>query len=442
MQANSYLLQAQIISLFCNHRSFLDCKRSHVQTMIEVLTFLRYYLPGYTAGGPIRTIANLVDELGDEFLFKIITSHVDPRDPSPYKNVRRDEFQKVGKAMVYYASPGQLSLSGLKRLTNDTSHDVIYLNSFTDPNFTIKPLMLRRLNLIPASPLVIAPRGEFSPGALAIRRLKKQLYIKTANSLGLYKGVTWQASSEYESADIRKWFGRESRIHVAPNLPEKVFAQGLKDTIKEKKKGRLRTFFLSRIARKKNLDGALRILKGVQAKINFDIYGPLEDTGYWEECKQIIAKLPSNVSVQYQGTVPHEHVGSVMSKYDLFFFPTHGENYGHVILEALSAGCPVLISDQTPWRSLEKNNAGWDVPLSDVSRYRTILNKCGEQGAAEFARFVESAKSYAKSVVHDARVVEENRVLFRHAVGPRATVTHVDRHGSATRFKKNAHINE
>ena len=402
--------------------------------MIEVLTFLRYYLPGYTAGGPIRTIANLVDELGDEFLFKIITSHVDPRDPSPYRNVRRNEFQKVGKAQVYYATPDQLTLSGLKRLTNQTRHDVIYLNSFTDPNFTIKPLLLRRLKLIPDSPLVIAPRGEFSPGALAIRRFKKQMYIKSANALGLYKDVTWQASSAYESTDICKWFGMDSRIHVAPNLPEKIFAQGIGNAIKEKKKGRLRTFFLSRIARKKNLDGALRILKGVKGKVNFDIYGPLEDERYWEECKQIIARLPSNVSVQYQGTVPHEHVGSVMSKYDLFFFPTHGENYGHVILEALSAGCPVLISDQTPWRSLEKNKAGWDIPLSDVKKYRSVLNRCGEQDASEFGRLVESAKSYAKSVVHDARVVEENRVLFSQAAGPRSTIAHVGRHAGTTIF--------
>lgn len=43
--------------------------------------------------------------------------------------------------------------------------------------------------------------------------------------------------------------------------------------------------------------------------------------------------------------------------------PTFNENYGHAIVESFVAGLPVVISDRTPWRNLEKINAGWDIPL-------------------------------------------------------------------------------
>ena len=58
-----------------------------------------------------------------------------------------------------------------------------------------------------------------------------------------------------------------------------------------------------------------------------------------------------------------------------FFFPTLGENYGHVIYEALDSGCPVLISDQTPWRGLSEVGAGWDLPLDKPDLFRQACKR-------------------------------------------------------------------
>ncbi len=49
-----------------------------------ILTFNRYYLPGYRAGGPIRTLANTVAQLGEEFSFRIITLNHDSGVDTPY----------------------------------------------------------------------------------------------------------------------------------------------------------------------------------------------------------------------------------------------------------------------------------------------------------------------------------------------------------------------
>ena len=72
--------------------------------------------------------------------------------------------------------------------------------------------------------------------------------------------------------------------------------------------------------------------------ITFDIYGPKEDKRYWDLCKEIIDSLPKSIEVNYMGPIENENVNDMFQNYDLFFLPTKGENFGHVILESMSAG--------------------------------------------------------------------------------------------------------
>ena len=156
---------------------------------LKILTLADYYLPGYKAGGPIRTLANMVEQLGGEFEFKIITADRDFKDESAYQGITVNHWNRVGKADVFYVSPKRRSLRGFKKILCSTECDVVYLNSFFSPYFTIKPLLLRRLRLTPEKPLIIAPRGEFSPGALGLKNLKKQAYLLAVKVFGLYRGV-------------------------------------------------------------------------------------------------------------------------------------------------------------------------------------------------------------------------------------------------------------
>ena len=384
---------------------------------LRILTSVGYYLPGYKAGGPIRTIANMVDRLGDEFQFKIVTADRDFDDTKSYREINVNGWNNVGKAEVFYMSPNGRSLRNFRRLLCATEYDVVYLNSFFSPHFTIKPLLLRRLRLIPDRPLVIAPRGEFSPGALGLKSLKKQVYINAAKALGLYKGAVWQASSEHEEADIRQWFGRSVPVVVAPNLPPVIHLADELPPQRKKKVGCLKIIFLSRISRMKNLDSALKMLKGLNGKVQFHIYGPMEDQSYWAKCQKIITTLPGNIEVRYCGSVKHDKVGLVMREHDLFFFPTLGENFGHVILEALCAGCPILISDQTPWRDLEEKGVGWDLPLSKPEMFHKVLQKCVDMNDEEYVKWSERARAYGLGVTKDDGVVEQNRQLFYKAMG-------------------------
>ena len=95
-----------------------------------ILCFVEYYLPGYCSGGPVRSIVNFVDHLGDEFDIHIVTRDRDALDSEPYPNVQIDAWNKVGKAQVFYASNKTINIHGIANLISVTHHDVLYLNSF------------------------------------------------------------------------------------------------------------------------------------------------------------------------------------------------------------------------------------------------------------------------------------------------------------------------
>jgi glycosyltransferase involved in cell wall biosynthesis len=389
-----------------------------------ILTAIDHYLPGFKGGGPIRSIANLIEWLGDEFDFSVVTRDRDLLDSRPYEGVSAGMWHRVRKARVLYLSPRACSLMAIRRLLNDTSYDLLYLNSFFS-RLSIKILTLRRLHLLKTTPVVLAPRGELSPGALAIKRLKKRIYVVLSRSAGFYRGVVWHGSSALEIQDIRSTLvlGREPGV-VAPNLPrpfERIasdlpatrhqFVEA--DTHLEKLPGQLRVIFLSRIARMKNLDYALRVLGHVKGDVLFDIYGPIEDPVYWIECQSLSSKLPRNIVIRYLGSVAPDTIRYVFSRYHVLLFPTRGENFGHVILESLLSGCPVLISDRTPWIHLRERHAGWDLPLSEPNRFSEVLNQLAGMTDRDYTHLRLGARSTGRNFVSDGRIVAANRSLFR-----------------------------
>ena len=75
--------------------------------------------------------------------------------------------------------------------------------------------------------------------------------------------------------------------------------------------------------------------------------------------------LPEKIKVSWHCDLTPVEVLQMIQKVHLFVLPSKGESFGHSIFEALSVGCPVLISDQTPWRNLLTCKAGADIPLAD-----------------------------------------------------------------------------
>jgi glycosyltransferase involved in cell wall biosynthesis len=381
-----------------------------------VLTFTRYFAPGYKAGGPVRTLDNLVEFLGSDVDFYIVTTDRDMGDLSPYSGVLPLEWTAYKNAYVYYMSPGMIDVSRLAEIIRSVKPDMIYLNSFFDERFTQRVLIGRRLKSFDDPETVVAPRGEFSKGALSIKYFKKRLYIAGARILGLYRGITWQATTEREAQEIRAAFSpaRHQRIEVVGNLamPKLSWLGNRKRDRGRVSQEELRVCFLSRVSPKKNLEFALRALAAVRCKVKFSIYGPVEVEAYFARCKRWVEYLPSNVEVEFVGPIPNDEVRCRLSQHDVFLFPTRGENYGHVIVEALASGLFTIISDQTPWGNLDQAGVGIALPLSDVTRYTEVVETCAQWPESKWSDVRKKAVSYAEEIGSDSDTLERNRKFF------------------------------
>lgn len=365
----------------------------------------------------MRTLTNMVDRLGDRYDFRIITRDRDGvAAKEPYSTVRIGEWNRVGNAQVYYLPPGQIRLRSVAKVVNSISADIFYLNSFFG-RLSIIFKTLRKLNQVPARPLILAPEGEFSVGALTLKPIRKLLYIKYAKSLRLLSNVVWKAASELERAEIEDALGFGLQIYLAPNMPPRMINGDYEQDNKSLKiRGRGRFVFLSRFMQKKNLNWLLPHLKSITGELSLSIYGTIEDASYWLESVRTINELPPNITVEARGPIAHAEVSKTLESYEFFILPTLGENFGHVFVEALASGCPLVISDRTPWRQLEKSGIGWDIPLNEED-WVAVLNKCVAMNNDEYQHMSTAARSFAVSWLCDPSVESANVRVLNIALG-------------------------
>lgn len=356
------------------------------------------------------------EALAGEYEFQVITRNHDLGDRRAYRNIVPGQWYDRGGVKVWYLPSSDWLAGSIRRAIGDCRPDLYYFQSAFDPRLTIRPLVLRRLGVIPGDiPAVVAPRGEFSGGALSLKAAKKQAFLRAQALIGLYDDVTWQATNAEEALKIEQIWGPKAKCRIAPNISSSIPELDRLSRL-PKVRGTLRLVFLGRIARMKNLDGALRMLRDVTCQTCLDIYGDREDRQYWEECLHLMGELPANIRAEYQGPALPEDVFKVLAGHDALLLPTLGENFGHVISEALLAGCPVIISDRTPWRGLVEKEAGFDLPLESPGQFRAAIERLAGMDEAEFSRWSSNARALGVSRASDPEPVELTRRLLADAM--------------------------
>jgi glycosyltransferase involved in cell wall biosynthesis len=374
----------------------------------KITVFSYSYPPGYLGGGPTRSVHGLVEALGSDFCFSVVTSALDgPNATSPMPSVTPDQWTSHGPARVWYESRPRMTARTIARLLRDSQPDVVYLNSLFSYRFAILPLLLARLRARPAV-IALAPRGELAEGALALKPVKKQVFLTLVRRLGLHRKVVWHASTDLEKADIEREFGRRVSCFTALDLH-----RGLPDTppVTRARTGGSLVFF-SRISPKKNLATAIEALALVPGDVHLSVAGPIEDAAYWDQCRAAISRLDDPGRVRYAGAVAGQDVVPFLAEFDLLVLPTLGENFGHVVLEALAAGTPVIVGQGTPWGQIETAGAGW---LCDPASPRSIAAlierfRALPPEAREAMR--TAARELARAMLSDPRAVEDNRRAF------------------------------
>ena len=103
-----------------------------------------------------------------------------------------------------------------------------------------------------------------------------------------------------------------------------------------------------------------------------------------------------------------------MSNYDLFLFPTSGENYGHVIAESITVGTRVLISNKTPWVNLESLSFGWNFDLNDINFFVEKIEEISSTPVDHRLLIRSHVIKNAANYLSDKAIINENiHVLSR-----------------------------
>ena len=327
---------------------------------MKILIVMSGFFPGQKYGGPPVSVDNFCTLMKEHDCY-IVTRNHDMGESTPYSNVTSG-WNDRGNCKVQYLTDKEYGYKKYEDVIKGIHPDIIYLQGLFQ--YCVIPCLFlaKKYN----TPVLLAPRGELCTGAFK-KRYKKIPYIIFLKMFGLLKNVKFQSTSEEETDGIMKRLSVEKeRIYFLSNIPSIPANKTFKT---EKKPGEASFIFLSRIVPKKNLLSAINYMAEIKGKVQFDIYGALEDPAYWKECQKRISQLPDNIKVEYKGLVSHDQVHDTFRKYDAFLFPTLSENYGHVIAEAMSVGCPVIISDQVPWVDVEAHKAGWALPLEQPEMF-------------------------------------------------------------------------
>ncbi|WP_010422689.1 glycosyltransferase [Anaerophaga thermohalophila] len=375
----------------------------------RILITYDYFTPAFKAGGPIQSLTNMVRLLGERYAFYVVTRDVDL--DGTQLEVESDQWINFeGKAKVFYASNKNKGFSGISRLLQNVSPDIVYINGLFSLFATVYPLIYNAWHSKTGLKVIIAPRGMFQEGALALKASKKTYYLMVMKPFMKRGNVAWHATDEQEKQDILKNIGKKASISVAGNVPA-IIQEGNPVDFTGKE---LRLVTVALVARKKNHLTFLRVLRNYTGErpIVYDIYGPVKDEDYWRECRQIMNEMPANVTVSYKGAVEPPLVAGILSNYHCFVLPTFGENFGHSIFEAMAAGLPVMISDKTPWQNIDKKGAGWIFDLNVNGDFERALEELITTSSEKLKNKGEKAKRLAKAYLENAGLEERYEEMF------------------------------
>ena len=373
-----------------------------------ILIFNRGYLPGKNLGGPVTSIQNFCDTFISEYSIKIVTWDHDFGSQERFPNISHG-WNHVGNAEVLYLSDRECQYKRFREIIKSENPLFCYLSGTITSYFKFNDGVLKACRK-EKIPIVLVPRGDICSNALRIKKIKKILAISFCRFFNVFKKIYFQTTLKEESDNLIKYFNIcKTRIFEIPNIPALV-----EPNLSLKKRTKtVKLVFVSRITEKKNLLDAIRSVIKSKSTVIFDIYGPIENTEYWGKCVKLIETAPPNVQINYIGALDGKEAKCIFKKYDAFVFETRSENYGHVIIESMLCGCPVILSrGTTPWDDLD-GNAGYLGDLGDIESFTNSIEAIASMEQDEYDELRKNTREYAIKKIDLQNLLEDYRRMFK-----------------------------
>ncbi|PKP72138.1 MAG: glycosyltransferase [Alphaproteobacteria bacterium HGW-Alphaproteobacteria-5] len=336
------------------------------------------------AGADSRVIVTGAERTGDDI--GLLTF---PRRSFPYR---------IGRSPDMYR--------WLAREVGSNAVDVIHNHSlWMMPN--VYPGWVTRNSNVP---LVVSPRGTFSRYALNRSRVVKFLFWNGLQKRAIAHAAMFHATAESEYEDIRR-LGFRQPVAVIPNgieLPDPADAA--------RPEARRHLLFLGRIHPVKGMDNLLHAWAHIEARFadwDLQIVGPGE-AGHLDELRQL-SQLLKLKRVKFDGPLYGADKLRAYRSADLFVLPTHSENFGMAVAEALAAGCPVITPRGAPWAGLAEHRAGWWIDIGVEPLRRTLEEAMAKEPEA-LAHMGASGRAWMEREFSWERIAEQMLDSYRSIV--------------------------
>lgn len=371
--------------------------------MKVILICIDWFSPAYKAGGPIQSISNLVANYSEEnTVFHILCSNGDV-DGSLNKGVAFDEWNNFdAKTRVWYCSSKTRSVAAIRNIIKALNPDIIFINGIYSLYFNLVPLVFGK-----KAKRIVSVRGMLHPGALSQKSLKKNWYLRLLKFIRLAKHCYFHATDEQEKDYIKEVFGTEAKVYIAGNFPHALKYQ--EPTCKEQHS--LKLISVALISTMKNILLVLQALLQCKGNISYNLYGAVKDPVYWQQCLTIIEGMPANIKVQFHNDIAPSKVPEVLQSAHVFILPSKSENFGHAFYEALSAGKPVITSNNTPWNKLAENKAGLNIETATAA-VTAAIDFFTSFDNEKYVAWSLAAALYAGNAVDTRRLKQQYEEMF------------------------------
>lgn len=216
------------------------------------------------------------------------------------------------------------------------------------------------------TPYYVFPHGMLDPwfrDAWPLRHLRKTIYWRAIEHRVIRDaaGVIFTAEEERTlgRSTFRPWLARREIVQPLGTLGPPASAEVLREKFFARfpaLRGQRLLLFLSRIHEKKGGDLLLEAFRRIAPPMHLMLAGPCSDDALLRKLHAQAQGLP----VTFTGPLWDEEKWGALAAAEAFILPSHQENFGIAVVEALSSGTPVLISNRINiWREVVADGAGF-----------------------------------------------------------------------------------
>ncbi len=346
------------------------------------------YFPAIVYGGPTFSTMAMCDGLAASGAVELTVLTTDSNGPKAADRVDVDSnpMRFTAGYNVRYCrriALGSVSAEFLRRLPSHMRRtDLVHLTSVY--NFTTIPTLL--LARIMGKPVVWSPRGSLQATRQwdgAPKRRFKRVFERLCQHVRPRRTVMHVTAPIEAELSVDNLPGIATAeipnpIDLPPDLPRRHW----------RPEGRLRLIFISRLHPKKGIEMLLSAMARLPEHITLDIYGA-GAPDYETKLQAITDRLGVAHRVRMHGHVAGAAKTQAFAEADIMCLPTHSENFGIVVGEALAHGVPVITTTEAPWSGLNHHDCGRWIERSETALIAAIedlaeadLEVSGQRGRA------------------------------------------------------------